>query len=147
MSMTDIFPTKIIKMIIDLHSKGYESLYLYSGLSPSGMNWRYEIGVIGDHGWPNRTYLASGSLDRENTDTNWSNGDLTVSELSDKFENQYRKSLGEARRSNPDFVKWFADLADNLDLTNSGLLIFYQDYDYSPHEFFLEKAPCYNGKY
>ena len=143
--MSDMFPTKLIKMVIDLHSKGYESLYLFSGMSPSGMNWRYEIGVIDENGWPNRIYLASGSLDCESTDTNWSKGDLSVKELSDQFESHYLDNLAEARKPNPDFVKWFANLAGNLDLTSSELLIFYQDYDYSPHQEFLENAPGYNG--
>ena len=144
--MSDIFPTKLIKMILDLHSKGYESLYLYSGMSPSGMNWRYEIGVIDENGWPNRIYLTSGSLDRESTDTDWSKGDLTVRELSDEFESYYLDKLAEARKPNPEFVKWFANLADNLNLTSSELLIFYQDYDWSPHQDFLVNAPGYNGR-
>ncbi len=75
--MPEIFPTKLIKMIVDLHSKGFESLYLYSGMSPSGMHWRYEIGVIDVFYWPNSCYLTSGSLVRVSNNTDWFDGDLS----------------------------------------------------------------------
>lgn len=39
-------PVRIQKMVGKLHDIGYESLYLYSGSSPNGMNWRYTIGII-----------------------------------------------------------------------------------------------------
>ena len=50
--LRDEIATKIIKMVFALHQLGYESIYIYCGMSPSGMNWRYEIGVHHHGQWP-----------------------------------------------------------------------------------------------
>jgi len=85
-------PVRIQKMVGKLHDIGYESLYLYSGSSPNGMNWRYTIGIINNKKWPTNDYLVEGSI-RSSGAIEWSESDATVEKLADNFEQYYADSL------------------------------------------------------
>jgi hypothetical protein len=63
--MTDLplLPIRITQMIRELHKRGYESLYLYAGMSPSGLYWRFMIGVIDETNlWPGNQRLVNTSI-------------------------------------------------------------------------------------
>lgn len=139
-------PTQIVRMIQSLHARGYESIYLLSGMSPSGMSWRYEIGIILDGQWPSKHILAIDSLDRERTDTPWSRGELAVQALADAFIAQYHDQLSDAQTPNARFVLWFQQVAQQLHLDPNGLLNFYEDLDPPAHRPYLKNAPGWNGK-
>ena len=38
-------------MVVVLHQRGFHDIYIYSGLSLSGINWRFCIGQIVDGKW------------------------------------------------------------------------------------------------
>ena len=139
-------PTSIVHMVQSLHARGYESLYLLSGMSPSGMSWRYEIGIIENGQWPSTRVLADDSLDRERTDTPWSRGELAVEALAEAFIAQYHDRLSDAQTPNARFVLWFQHVAQQLHRDSNGLLNFYEDLDPAAHEPYLETAPGWNGK-
>jgi len=143
-SQTELFPTTIVKMISKLHLLGYQSLYLYSGMSPSGLNWRYEIGVQDAGNWPSRNVLASGSLDTVATTTDWSEGFVSVDELTARFIEKYESELTPAQVPNHPYAAWFFDVTRDLNRDSNGLLVFYEDYD-AAHSDYLRSAPGYVG--
>lgn len=140
---TEHFPTTIVKMISQLHLLGYESLYLYSGMSPSGLYWRYEIGIHDSGNWPSRNVLATGSLDTEKTTTDWSEGIIDIDELTRAFIDKYSDKLTPAKIPNRRYAEWFIDLIPNLNRNRNGLLVFYADFDMSDDWPDLEAAPGY----
>lgn len=139
---TEPFPTTIVKMISQLHLLGYESLYLYSGMSPSGGHWRYEIGIHESGKWPSRNVLAIGSLDTEKTTTDWSEGVTNLNELTRAFIEKYEDKLTPAKTPNLRYAEWFFDLIPQLNRDYNGLLVFYADYS-AAHWEYLESAPGY----
>lgn len=143
-AQTELFPTTIVKMISKLHILGYESLYLYSGMSPSGLNWRYEIGIQDSGNWPSRNVIASGSLDTVNTTTDWSEGIVSVEELTDRFVKKYESELAPTKVPNHQYSAWFFDVVRDLNRDSNGLLVFYADYE-AAHSDYLRSAPGYIG--
>ena len=139
--MSEMLPTQILNMVIELHNRGYESLYLYSGMSPSGMNWRYEIGVMCNGEWPSSPPLTQDSLDRASQDTPWSRAPHSVSKLADRFEAHFEGRLNDARVPNRAYVEWFSSLVSTL--KSDQLLDFYADYE-SDFELYLLTAPGYS---
>jgi hypothetical protein len=139
--MSEMLPTQILRMVIELHNRGYESLYLYSGMSPSGMNWRYEIGIMSNGEWPSRPPLTQDSLDRASQDTPWSRAPHSVTELADRFETTFQSRLDEARVPNKEYAQWFHALVNTL--RPDQLLDFYADYD-TDFERVLKSAPGYS---
>ena len=139
--MSEMLPTQILRMVIELHNRGYESLYLYSGMSPSGMNWRYEIGIMSNGEWPSRPPLTQDSLDRASQDTPWSRSPHSVTELADRFETTFQGRLDEARAPNKEYAQWFHALVNTL--RPDQLLDFYADYD-ADFERVLKSAPGYS---
>lgn len=142
--MSEMLPTQILCMVIELHSRGYESLYLFSGRSPSGMNWRYEIGVMSEGEWPSHPPLTQDSLDRASKDTAWSLSPHSVTDLADRFETHFEDRLEGARVPNPSYAQWFNSLVNTLEPDQ--LLDFYADYD-ADFECALKTAPGYSGNH
>jgi hypothetical protein len=139
--MNDMLPTQILRMVIELHNRGYESLYLFSGMSPSGMNWRYEIGVMTDGEWPSIPPITQDSIDRASQDTPWSRAPHSVSDLADRFEAHFEARLGEAKVPNPSYTQWFHSLVNTLRADQ--ILDFYADYE-ADFERVLKSAPGYS---
>ncbi len=134
-----LLPVRILRMIRELHQRGYQSLYLYAGMSPSGTHWRFNIGIIDDSNlWPGNYSLIYTSIGRD-VKPEWSELDASVSKLADDFEIYYAKDLANAREARPDFVKWFDQL---VEIIGDNLLVFSADYD-APHKYLLDSAPYY----
>jgi len=135
-------PMRIMFMIKELHQRGYSSLYLYSGLSPSGMHWRYEIGQMVDGKWPNSPLIVKGSV--QNTgEIKWAADNSTVELLADGFESYYKDLLNPKSQANA-YTQWYAILIDGLNPNE--LLVFFADYG-GKHEDLLKTAPNYRSKY
>lgn len=126
-------------MVAELHQRGYTSLYLYSGMSPSGMNWRFSIGKIQDGRWPTYPEITSGSL-RTEGEVDWTADNLTVASLADGFEAYFSEVLPERKPAGSDYSLWYRNLLAKLN--QNELLVFYADY-FAPHEELLENAPGY----
>ena len=128
-------------MIKELHQRGYTSIYLYSGLSPSGMNWRYEIGQMKNNQWPTSSIIDKGSV--QNTgEIIWTADNSTVELLADGFESYYQNLLHPKKQQNT-YTHWYANLIDGLNPNE--LLVFFADYGGS-HEDLLKTAPRYMSR-
>jgi hypothetical protein len=138
--MDEIYlPMRIMLMIKELHNRGYSSIYLYSGLSPSGMHWRYEIGQMVNNQWPARPVIDKGSL--QNTgEIRWAVDNSTVDLLADGFESYYKDILMNKEPPNA-YTQWYANLIDGLN--SNELLVFFADYG-GAHEELLKTAPNYH---
>ncbi len=137
-------PIRIMQMLRELHVRGYASLYLYSGLSPSGGHWRYAIGVIVDGEWPKNAHVVSGSVGSTGTPPWCDRLVVDASSLADAFETFYGEKLVEAKTPNAEFTRWYADTLDTL--AEAQPLVFFADFP-APHAALLKAAPGYVGRY
>jgi len=77
-----------MKMVAELHGRGYTGLYFYAGLSPAGLHWRYKIGLIDESGWPNEPELACGSVG-DTGQLAWTKDAKSASTMADDFIQHY----------------------------------------------------------
>jgi hypothetical protein len=137
--MMEHLPARIFKMISVLHSRGYESIYLYSGMSPSGLNWRFSIGVAKNGEWPSNKIITEGSI-KSIGEIEWSQNDYLPEKLADDFEDYYKDKLSEAKVKNIKYIAWYGTLSEVV--KSNAVLTFYADYP-APHEEHLMSAPGY----
>jgi len=135
----DILPIRIMKMIKELHQRGYTLIYLYSGMSPSGMNWRYEIGQMKDGKWPAFPNWINTSIESEG-ETSWAKDNSTVASLSDGFQQHFKDRLIQNYKPTA-YSKWYANLIESFE--DGEILEFYADYE-ARHTKFLATAPGFN---
>lgn len=134
-----LLPIRIVQMIHELHRRGYESLYLYAGMSPSGLYWRFTIGIIDQTNlWPGDYQLINASIGTDHK-PEWSEANASTTQLADDFEKYFATDLVRAKQSRPDFVAWFSKMCG---MVGNNLLVFSADYD-APHKSFLDDAPYY----
>lgn len=136
-SETENLPTNILKMVKLLHEKGYQDIYIFPGMSPSGMHWRFEIGHMENGHWPTEETIVSGSIGTEGVE--WSKSYNSES-LCEDFIQYYKLEKPGEEKQNRAYVTWYADLLDTL--KENEPLAFYADYA-APHEYLLENAPGY----
>ncbi len=133
-------PHKIMTMVEKLHDKGYHDIYLYCGLAPSGLNWRFIIGKISDGVWPsNHGRLVAGSV-RDSGEVEWSDDTSSVDKLADDFERFYGLSKEGIDPNCLEYVKWYSNALKGLE--ENRVLVFYADYR-APHAHLLDDAPLY----
>ena len=133
-------PHKIMTMVKKLHEKGYHDIYLYCGLSPSGLNWRFIIGKISDGVWPsNDGRLTAGSV-RDSGEVEWSENTSSVDSLADDFVRFYSLSKEGIDPKCMKYVQWYSNVLKVLE--ENHVLVFYADY-HAPHAHLLEDAPLY----
>ena len=134
-----LLPVRIVQMIRELHQRGYESLYLYAGMSPSGLYWRFTIGIIDQtHLWPGDYRLVNTSIGTDHK-PEWSSIDASAIQLADDFEKYFATDLIHAKQSRPDFIAWFSNMSEKI---GNNLLFFSADYE-APHKSYLDNAPYY----
>lgn len=138
----DSLPFRIMKMIQLLHRRGYTSLFLYSGLSPSGMNWRYQIGLLRDQQWPVNPSLVSGSLGSDGK-VAWAEDTGSVESLCDGFQSFYAKLLVGTWAAPTDYSRWYKRTINGL--KPNEWLVFFAD-DGGSHAHLLKDAPGYCGR-
>jgi len=136
-AMPEYLAMRIVKMVKELHRRGYTNLYLWCGMSPSGCSWRYQIGEMQDSQWPTERDLMHDSLGPESTTVDWSPNTYTVVDLADGFERTFANKITRPYTPNP-YIHWFSEVADSLNYNQ--LLVFYADYE-AEHEMLLREAP------
>ncbi|MBU1309019.1 MAG: hypothetical protein KKE30_05745 [Gammaproteobacteria bacterium] len=139
--MTENLAIRITKMVIELHRRGYTSLYLYPGMSASGMNWRFQIGHLIDGKWPSPRCITTGSI-RTEDEVVWAKDNSSVGLLADGFESYFSQELEGTKSESTEYSIWFDSVVDGLD--DNEVLAFYADYD-TKHKHLLKIAPGYNG--
>ncbi len=121
---------KLLQMVAELHGRGYESLRVYSGFSPSGAYWRCDIGPaspdrFGGVGSPVARYSSSAKAEYFK---DWGDcADLTVESLADRFEQSFADVLEKSTGSDPAYVKWFADMLTQTE--PCGLIYSFADWE------------------
>ncbi|GLS25047.1 hypothetical protein [Marinibactrum halimedae] len=112
-------------MIHYLHQKGYKDIYLYSGMSPSGMHWRYSIGKIKNGYWSPADSIVAGSTGVSGS-VEWSEDHSSVEVLSENFISHYKLGTEDQREDETPYSIWYSQLLKMLD--KDEMLIFYADY-------------------
>lgn len=131
-------PIRIMYMVKELHLRGYSSVYLYSGLSPSGMHWRFEIGQTVAGQWPVSPPWIKSSIGSTGK-ISWSDENASVAELTHDFQQHVKDQLTQNYKATP-YSQWYADTLESLETDVP--LIFYEDYG-GRHAHLLETAPGY----
>ena len=135
----DNLPQRIMKMVKELHTRGYNTLYLYSGMSPSGTNWRFNIGLLKNDKHPEKRIVCSSI--RIEGEVDWTTDNSTVELLADGFESYYANELIDAQSDDTRYSAWYGSLIDSFGPEE--ILVFYADY-IAPHEHLLKDAPLLN---
>ncbi|MFV8782171.1 hypothetical protein ACNKU7_07085 [Microbulbifer sp. SA54] len=139
----DSLPKRILGMVKVLHEYGYKNIYIYPGMSPSGMNWRFSIGRMKAGIWPQQDHLVYGSVKNEG-EVEWSEDCSSSEILARNFVNYYGLSDDDKKSYANCYLNWYSELLKMLE--DHELLVFYADYD-APHSYLLKFAPGYRGKY
>lgn len=109
---------RLMTMMRELHSAGYQRLYLYSWPKPSGLHWRWHL-FTGPRHWLQRSWregwYGSGAEYSLNPVLGWGDtpGDSAHELLAAlaKFDPQ---GLAQALGRDDDHTNWFADVCDAL---------------------------------
>ena len=134
-----LLPVKIMNMVKELHERGYTSIYLYSGMAPSGVFWRYSIGLIHENKWPSDMEITFGSIGSADS-LDWATNTSSATALADQFETFFADSLKETKAGPTEYSRWYQKIISNL--KEDELLEFYADY-YAKHKHLLKTAPGY----
>ena len=139
--MSENLAVRIMKMVVELHRRGYASLYLHCGMSSSGMNWRFEIGNLVNGKWPSYSSITTGSIRAEDRVV-WAKDNSTVDSLANGFESYFSKELERTKLPSTEYSRWFDSVIEGL--KHNEVLVFYADYD-TKHKHLLKTAPGYEG--
>ena len=134
-------PRQIFEMIGLLHQSGYTNIYLYSGLSPSGLNWRFNIGYLDNGAWPSYRVITNGSVGSKG-DVVWCKAPQNPQGLFESFVNYYQIEKPPHERNNMAYVRWLTELKNML--SDNEAPVFYADYP-APHQHLLVSAPGYRS--
>lgn len=117
-----------MEMIGRLHVEGYEALYLDAGLSPSGLNWRYQIGVTTQGDWPvPEKVIVEGSIGGGFDQViPWCEPSDGLSMFVAKFRSRFQSQLRDAEVRNSAYVEWYDCML--RESSPGGVLVFYSDY-------------------
>lgn len=132
-------PIRIMHMVKELHDRGYSSVYLYCGLSPSGMHWRYEIGQTEAGQWPVSPPWIKSSLGSSG-ETKWAKDNSSVALMTYGFQQSFKDKLKQNYKPTP-YSQWYADVLSGLG--EQEVLQFYADYG-GKHQHLLETAPGFS---
>lgn len=116
---------KLLRLVGVLHQRGYESLYFHSGMSPSGVYWRYHI-------LTNEKELLRDSLVGDLPKFDWvKNWDDNIEIWADDFIKFYQNDLTVARQPNIEYVTWYENILNIIG--DSGYLILENNYNALAH--------------
>jgi hypothetical protein len=109
---------KVLRIVAELHLRGYQRLRIATGMSGSGMHWRCLItpasnilvangAIIANEDGPVVRY-TSGMLGRY---FDWSDtAGLTPSQLADRFVDRFRKLVRLAKGRDWQYVGWYVEM-------------------------------------
>lgn len=109
---------RLMAMMRELHSAGYQRLYLYSWPKPSGLHWRWHI-FTGSRNWMQRPWregwYGSGADYNFNPVMGWGDAPgATSSELASALAQADPHGLAQALGRDEDHTEWFAAACDLL---------------------------------
>jgi hypothetical protein len=126
------FVRRLLRMVRELHHRGYERLRFEPGLSASGMNWRCAIAPAeffsAECGarltppfrhmyWKSERPLIARYTTGMGYDCfGWGDcSEYSPSELADRFQREFPQILELTRGADPDYVQWYADMLVHTD--------------------------------
>jgi len=92
---------KLLYVVKELHSRGYENIHIVPHLSPSGMSWRCLFVTDFDLERVNAGVWLQSSFDI------YKEIGLSISELTDKLEKEHSEFLRYCNGRNEEYVTWF----------------------------------------
>ena len=129
---------KLLFVVKELHSRGYEKLRIVPSLSPSGLSWRCSFVV------------KSGSQLKSIIASNWlqdvmnvsSKNEYSIEELTDMFAREHQHFLAHCKGKNKEYVEWYSKML--LTLTEGELPYAFADF-FPPTDYWktskLQKIP------
>lgn len=109
---------RLMALVRDLHSAGYQKLYLYSWPKPSGLHWRWHL-FTGQRSWMQRPWregwYGSGADYNVNPVMGWGDAPTaTAAELASNLAQFDPVGLANALGRDEDHTDWFAQACDLL---------------------------------
>ena len=108
---------RLLHMVRELHTMGYEQLRIAPGVAPSGLFWRLSIcaasNTLPEHGAEMRDFhegahYSSGGEDRY---FDWNDAaDDSPSELAQKFVERFPELAEAGKGDDPDYVRWYEEM-------------------------------------
>lgn len=118
------FPNKMIRLVGELHQRGYQSLYLDCQMSPSGCHWRYRI-------FTDEKSLINGSFGNELPELIWlENWSHSIEQWADDFIAHFGHDLQIAKKENPEYVEWLQNVIEKIG--EKGYFIMFDEYRDTP---------------
>jgi hypothetical protein len=109
---------RLMAVVRELHSAGYQKLYLYSWPKPSGLHWRWHL-FTGQRNWMQRSWregwYGSGAEYNNNPVMGWGDSPgATTEELIHALAKFDPQGLAQALGRDEDHTAWFADTCEAL---------------------------------
>lgn len=109
---------RLMAMVRELHSAGYQRLYLYSWPKASGLHWRWHL-FAGERNWMQRPWregwYGSGADYNFNPVMGWGDAPgATATELASALAQADPHGLAQALGRDEDHTQWFANACDLL---------------------------------
>ena len=109
---------RLMAMMREMHSAGYQRLYLYSWPKPSGLHWRWQL-FTGQRDWMQRPWregwYGSGADYNFNPVMGWGDAPgASPSELASALAQVDPQGLAQALGRDDDHTEWFAKACDLL---------------------------------
>ncbi len=109
-------PVAVMEMLAQLHELGYERLRLASGISPTGLNWRYSVApadqfeangyLLRDGRYPG---AAFGTTRGDDAPFGWDGAEeLGGTGLADMFLERFPDVAAAGKGPDPNYKQWFA---------------------------------------
>lgn len=108
-------PVAVMEMLAELHGLGYQRLRLSSGISPTGLNWRYSVAPADQfegNGYLLRSGLypgsAFGTTRGDDDPFGWDGTrDLSARQLAELFIERYPAVAAAGKGNDADYAAWF----------------------------------------
>jgi hypothetical protein len=100
---------KLLFVVRELHKRGYGKLRIVPSLAPSGLAWRCSFVSKEDEGIVTSTWI-------DQLSQNGREIELTIEELTDRFERDHITFLNTCRGENEEYVKWYETMLRSLDI-------------------------------
>ena len=135
---------RVLRMVHELHKRGYQLLRICPGMAPSGLYWRCSVtvkaNILTNHGAMSQEFdrhAVHYSTGDENHYFGWTDaGADTAWQLADKFELRFPELLELAKGRDWPYVGWFVEM---LGLAEKGIFpIAYSDYGSTSTPRYLE---------
>ena len=116
---------KLLLMVKELHTRGFEKLRIYPGISPSGCYWRCEFKPKNSNNFFRDCGYSSGA---KYNYFGWNDGEkLSVSDMADLFQQNFFEMLEKCKGKDKEYCKWYSNMLNIIG--SKGLPYSYADWE------------------